>query len=256
MVAKVRKSFGLIAASIAMLGFFVFAPVVIAAEYGNGNYGSGLYGSGDSTVPETPAPEETPSRTVVTGSYAPGTSPYVDTSACRTGDLFSAATGARCPVSTSTTAPSPTIFTRNLYQGMTGEDAKALQQYLNTKGFVVAVAGGGSVGNETTLFGPATKAALIKFQVANNILPATGAFGPQTRAFLAKETVVVPPVVLTTTVTSTPVNLNVRVAPINGAVLGTVPQGTAGTVLTTSGAWTKVRFSTGLEGWVYQPLLK
>jgi glycosyltransferase involved in cell wall biosynthesis len=40
----------------------------------------------------------------------------------------------------------------------------------------------GSQGNETTKFGPATKAALIKYQKAKGISPAAGYFGPKTRA--------------------------------------------------------------------------
>jgi len=65
---------------------------------------------------------------------------------------------------------------------MTGADVKALQQWLNANGYRVAESGYGSPGNETTKFGGATKAALIKFQKANGITPAVGYFGPKTRA--------------------------------------------------------------------------
>ena len=65
---------------------------------------------------------------------------------------------------------------------MSGADVKALQVYLNTHGYVIASSGAGSPGNETTKFGGATKAALIKFQKANGITPAAGYFGPKTRA--------------------------------------------------------------------------
>ena len=73
-------------------------------------------------------------------------------------------------------------FTRNLEIGTTGDDVRALQVFLNTHGYVVTSSGPGSSGNETTLFGGLTKAALIKFQQANNITPAAGYFGPKTRA--------------------------------------------------------------------------
>jgi hypothetical protein len=76
-------------------------------------------------------------------------------------------------------------FIRDLEYGMTGEDVKGLQVYLNTHGFAVASSGPGSLGNETTMFGPATRAALIKFQQANSISPALGYFGPKTRAYVA-----------------------------------------------------------------------
>ncbi len=73
-------------------------------------------------------------------------------------------------------------FTRNLTLGSTGADVKALQQFLNAKGFQVAATGAGSPGNETSYFGGLTKAALAKFQAANGISPAVGYFGPITRA--------------------------------------------------------------------------
>jgi hypothetical protein len=76
----------------------------------------------------------------------------------------------------------PASFSRSLTQGAKGNDVKSLQQYLNAKGFSVASSGVGSKGKETNLFGPATKAALIKFQKAMRITPAVGFFGPVTRA--------------------------------------------------------------------------
>ena len=71
-------------------------------------------------------------------------------------------------------------FTRNLGLGMSGSDVRALQQQLNLRGFPLAPTGAGSHGKETTYFGSLTKAAVTRFQKANN-LPATGFFGPLTR---------------------------------------------------------------------------
>lgn len=51
--------------------------------------------------------------------------------------------------------------------GDKGEDIRTLQQYLNSRGFKVAVSGAGSPGKETTLFGALTKAALIRYQEAH-----------------------------------------------------------------------------------------
>lgn len=75
-------------------------------------------------------------------------------------------------------------FSRSLDLGDEGEDVKELQKYLNQNGFVVSTIGAGSSGYETTYFGPATQAALIRFQRANNIEPATGYFGAITRSFI------------------------------------------------------------------------
>jgi peptidoglycan hydrolase-like protein with peptidoglycan-binding domain len=58
-------------------------------------------------------------------------------------------------------------FFRALKFGMTNSDVRKLQIFLNTHGFAVANTGAGSPGHETTYFGPATKAALMKFQLAH-----------------------------------------------------------------------------------------
>src|SRR3989338_4283207 len=81
-----------------------------------------------------------------------------------------------------TTGTVTAAFARNLELGMSGAYVKALQQWLNANGYRVAESGYGSPGNETTRFGGATKAALIKFQKTNGITPAVGYFGPKTRA--------------------------------------------------------------------------
>ena len=85
--------------------------------------------------------------------------------------------------SSSQTTPSTACeFNRNLTVGSKGDDVKCLQKYLNESGFKVAESGVGSPGNESTYFGPATRVALIKWQKANNISPASGFFGPLSRA--------------------------------------------------------------------------
>ncbi len=77
-----------------------------------------------------------------------------------------------------------TSFARDLELGNTGADVQLLQQFLNTHGFVLAKTGPGSLGNETTKFGNATKYQLIQFQKTNGITPAAGYFGPKTRAII------------------------------------------------------------------------
>lgn len=73
-------------------------------------------------------------------------------------------------------------FTRNLYLGVVGEDVKCLQQYLNSTQYKVATSGAGSPGNETTYYGLKTKAAVASWQAGNGVSPASGYFGPLSRA--------------------------------------------------------------------------
>jgi hypothetical protein len=74
------------------------------------------------------------------------------------------------------------VFARSLTLGSNGEDVRALQVWLNSNGYVVATAGPGSKGNETTYFGGLTRTALAKYQASAGISPAVGYFGPITRA--------------------------------------------------------------------------
>lgn len=84
---------------------------------------------------------------------------------------------------------SPMMLTRNLYKGFVGEDVQILQKFLNTHGYIVAPSGPGSLGSETNLFGNATEAAIVRFQINNQISPAVGYVGPLTRAKLNSLTV-------------------------------------------------------------------
>ncbi len=86
----------------------------------------------------------------------------------------SSGSGAACPA-----------LTRDLQQGSSGADVKALQVYLNASGYTVAASGAGSMGNETMTFGPATKAAVIKLQTAWSISPAAGYVGAKSRAAIS-----------------------------------------------------------------------
>jgi len=72
----------------------------------------------------------------------------------------------------------------DLSYGMTSPDVMLLQAYLNSQGFTVASTGPGSSGQETTYFGNATREALASFQAAKGIVPASGYFGPITRAYI------------------------------------------------------------------------
>jgi peptidoglycan hydrolase-like protein with peptidoglycan-binding domain len=64
---------------------------------------------------------------------------------------------------------------------MNDPEVKLLQIYLNTHGFPVAPTGPGSLGLETTFFGPKTKASVILFQQSKGLTP-DGVVGPLTKS--------------------------------------------------------------------------
>jgi hypothetical protein len=96
--------------------------------------------------------------------------------------VYPATSFAAHPASTASSSASYT-FTQNRKLNDSGPDILTLQQFLNTHGFQVASSGPGSPGSESDYFGAKTYQALVKFQQANN-LPATGYFGPLTRALV------------------------------------------------------------------------
>jgi hypothetical protein len=77
----------------------------------------------------------------------------------------------------------PPVILRTLFLGSTGLDVNALQDFLITQHTGPAAQALQDHG-ATQNFGVLTKNALREFQAANSILPASGNFGPQTRAFL------------------------------------------------------------------------
>lgn len=66
-------------------------------------------------------------------------------------------------------------FSKDLTLGSTGADVTALQNWLISKGFTIAA-------GATGYFGGQTQAALAKYQASVSISPASGYFGPITRA--------------------------------------------------------------------------
>ncbi|MEO6536116.1 MAG: LamG-like jellyroll fold domain-containing protein [Candidatus Paceibacterota bacterium] len=80
-------------------------------------------------------------------------------------------------VTTTTTSVPASTFIRNLTIGSSGLDVKTLQQILIARGFAIPA-------GATGLFGPQTRAALARFQVSQGITPAAGYFGALTRKAL------------------------------------------------------------------------
>lgn len=132
----------------------------------------------------SPGPSGGYARPTTIQPTLPATSPQPTD--CLPSYRFSPTTGKACIPSSIPTIPSTSHFARDLKLGMTGHDVKALQQFLNTHNFPVAVTGLGSLGKETEKFGTLTQKALIKFQIANKIVPSVGYFGKVTRGMIAK----------------------------------------------------------------------
>lgn len=94
---------------------------------------------------------------------------------------------------TQSTSAEEGAFLRTLKMGMTGEDVRELQKFLNTDTETrVSLSGAGSLGNETNYFGPATHRALIAFQEKHRteilsplgLTQGTGVFGLKTRVLV------------------------------------------------------------------------
>lgn len=72
-----------------------------------------------------------------------------------------------------------------LKYGMTSNEVKKLQVFLNNHNYPIALLGVGSLNNETTYFGSLTKKAVIKFQLANGLV-GDGIVGEMTRSIIDK----------------------------------------------------------------------
>lgn len=118
--------------------------------------------------------------------------------------VFALALSVVAPVATS--AQSMTnAFNTNLRMGSRGADVVALQSFLESKGLLTMPAGVAK-----GYFGGLTKSAVVAYQISKGVTPASGYFGPLTRATANMEG--------TTTTTTT-----------------TTTTGTTGTTVTTSG---------------------
>lgn len=137
----------------------------VAASGGGSSGGGG--GSRTRTPPVAPVTPATPAATPA----VPGVVPAIPASLAL----------ARASVNAS--------FNRLLNVGLVDEDVRNLQRFLNSNGFVVAPAGPGAPGEETNYFGALTRAAVVKFQLANEVIQTTtdegaGQVGPRTRTKL------------------------------------------------------------------------
>jgi len=167
---------------------------------GGQSSGGGGGGGGTTTTSATPAVPATPATPTVT-SAVPAT-PATPASGLTTAQVTSilsllasfdadSATIAKVQAAlmggTGASTSATGSFTRDLQMGTVSSEVKALQAFLNAHGYKVTSSGAGSPGNETTRFGAATRAALIKYQKAKGISPAAGFLGAKTRAAINAE---------------------------------------------------------------------
>jgi uncharacterized delta-60 repeat protein len=138
------------------------------------------YTAPESTPTSNPHPHRTFSPVYSIGSYI---SSVASSSAATTTNVTTPTTTISVTIPPVIIASTPT-FTTDLYFGMVDPEVRLLQKYLNTHGFIVTTTGNGSPGQEINRFGPATRAALVKFQKANKISPSAGYFGPLTRGYV------------------------------------------------------------------------
>lgn len=185
------KKLGFLLVSLALM-----APSFsVAAPYGRGPYGEGAYGTGyeeqggnrtngggGTIIPQPGASAGSPGLTDAQIRAILGLLSSFGVDSATIANVTLALNG---QPQTGAGADSAYAFARDLYIGSRGEDVRALQQYLNTHGFAVALSAEGSLGQETDYFGPSTQAALAKFQAASGITPSTGYFGPMTRGYIA-----------------------------------------------------------------------
>ena len=85
----------------------------------------------------------------------------------------------KVPVVNTPVVSNPVVAPKSLKLGMTGDDVKALQIYLNTHGYTISASGSGSLGNENTYFSVNTMLSVILFQKDKGLSP-SGVIDPST----------------------------------------------------------------------------
>ena len=136
-------------------------------------------------LPVAPTPTPTP---VVVPLVSSTSAPVVSGTPTQSIITPSTPTVSQTPVQTGDTtnivaSTASFTFTKNLKKGMDDGDVAQLEMYLDSHGFPVAPSGWGLLAQPSTVFGSKTVAALKRFQKSIN-LPATGYFGPMTRAYV------------------------------------------------------------------------
>lgn len=175
------------------LSIAVFPAIAVAQTYGEGAYGGGVYSEG-----EQQSSGGGGGGGGGGGSSRSSSSDDDDDIATTTDSTDRAALLAQIETLTKelvrlqsllgigSSVPTGFTFLTDLSIGSRTEDVQRLQQFLNSKGYIVNARpdGAGAPGRETTYFGDLTREALSRFQAASSIAPAVGYFGPITRALV------------------------------------------------------------------------
>ena len=109
------------------------------------------------------------------------------------------------------------------------------RKYFNDNGQLVSTSGAGSPGKETDEFKSLTQAAVIKWQIANNISPASGYFGPKSRqVFAAMSGSTGSPVVTSPSTTSSEAAMLAEVVKLKATLAQALEKQNSGTSNTSS----------------------
>lgn len=110
---------------------------------------------------------------------------------CVSGNKFSTVTGKNCGSQAGVATSASTSFgqqvrnfTKNLWKGIRDNDVKTLQEFLISQNKGPAAQALANI-TTTTYFGEMTLAAVAEYQAAVGISPASGNFGPLTRAYIS-----------------------------------------------------------------------
>lgn len=110
---------------------------------------------------------------------------------CVSGNKFSIVTGKSCGSQAGIASSASTsfgqqvrVFAKNLWKGVRDNDVKTLQEFLIEQNKGTAAQALANI-TTTTYFGEMTRAAVAEYQAAVGISPASGNFGPKTRAYIS-----------------------------------------------------------------------
>jgi hypothetical protein len=169
------------------------SATIVVTPGGTCSASSGGTNGGTGTPTSVSTKKSTSTTTATTTVSATPAVPAAQIEGCAPGNAFNTLTGKSCTISATPATPATPaagsvtseavhVFKANLTTGSLGSEVRALQMFLNAHGYTIVASGPGSPGNETSTFGQKTRLALIKYQKAKGITPASGYFGAKTRA--------------------------------------------------------------------------